>query len=59
MCAIKPVTKPHCMTTEHIPFKGFCGEAEVSGLADYLASPIAEYIVGQTIHVDSGLTTYW
>jgi NAD(P)-dependent dehydrogenase (short-subunit alcohol dehydrogenase family) len=43
---------------ERIPFKRFCTEADVAGLASYLASPAAEYITGQTMLVDGGLTSY-
>lgn len=43
---------------ERIPFKRFCTEADVAGLASYLASPAADYVTGQTILVDGGLTSY-
>ncbi len=43
---------------ERIPFKRFCTEADVAGMASYLASPAAEYITGQTLLVDGGLTAY-
>ena len=43
---------------ERIPFKRFCTEADVAGMASYLASPAAEYITGQTLLVDGGLTSY-
>ncbi len=46
------------MMIERIPFKRFCTEADVAGLASYLASPAAEYITGQTMLVDGGLTSY-
>jgi NAD(P)-dependent dehydrogenase (short-subunit alcohol dehydrogenase family) len=43
---------------ERIPFKRFCTEADVAGLASYLASPAADYVTGQTLLVDGGLTSY-
>lgn len=43
---------------DRIPFKRFCTEADVAGLASYLASPAADYVTGQTILVDGGLTSY-
>ena len=43
---------------ERIPFKRFCTEADVAGMASYLASPAAEYVTGQTLLVDGGLTAY-
>ncbi|MEQ1772453.1 MAG: glucose 1-dehydrogenase [Burkholderiales bacterium] len=43
---------------DRIPFKRFCTEADVAGLASYLASPAAEYVTGQTMLVDGGLTSY-
>ena len=46
------------MMIERIPFKRFCTEADVAGLASYLASPAAEYVTGQTMLVDGGLTSY-
>ena len=46
------------MMIERIPFKRFCTEADVAGLASYLASPAAAYVTGQTILVDGGLTSY-
>ncbi len=46
------------MMIDRIPFKRFCTEADVAGLASYLASPAAEYITGQTMLVDGGLTSY-
>ncbi len=46
------------MMIERIPFKRFCTEADVAGLASYLASPAADYVTGQTILVDGGLTAY-
>jgi len=41
-----------------IPFKRLCTEAEVAGLAGYLASPMVEYVTGQSILVDDGLPPY-
>ena len=46
------------MMIDRIPFKRFCTEADVAGLASYLASPAADYVTGQTILVDGGLTSY-
>jgi len=46
------------MMIERIPFKRFCTEADVAGLASYLASAAADYVTGQTILVDGGLTAY-
>jgi NAD(P)-dependent dehydrogenase (short-subunit alcohol dehydrogenase family) len=43
---------------ERIPFKRFCTEADVAGAASYLASPAADYVTGQTLLVDGGLTSY-
>jgi len=43
---------------DRIPFKRFCTEADVAGLASYLASPAADYVTGQTLLVDGGLTSY-
>jgi NAD(P)-dependent dehydrogenase (short-subunit alcohol dehydrogenase family) len=43
---------------ERIPFKRFCTEADVAGMASYLASPAAAYITGQTLLLDGGLTAY-
>lgn len=46
------------MMIERIPFKRFCTEADVAGMASYLASPAADYVTGQTMLVDGGLTSY-
>lgn len=46
------------MMIERIPFKRFCTEADVAGMASYLASPAADYVTGQTLLVDGGLTAY-
>lgn len=43
---------------DRIPFKRFCTEADVAGMASYLASPAADYVTGQTLLVDGGLTSY-
>lgn len=43
---------------ERIPVRRFCTEEEVAGLASYLASPQADYITGQTLLIDGGLTAY-
>ena len=46
------------MMIDRIPFKRFCTEADVAGMASYLASPAADYVTGQTLLVDGGLTSY-
>jgi NAD(P)-dependent dehydrogenase (short-subunit alcohol dehydrogenase family) len=43
---------------DRIPVGRFCTEEEIAGLASYLASPQAEYITGQTLLMDGGLTSY-
>ena len=43
---------------DRIPVGRFCTEEEIAGLASYLASPQAEYITGQTLLIDGGLTAY-
>ncbi|MBC7778718.1 MAG: glucose 1-dehydrogenase [Proteobacteria bacterium] len=43
---------------DRIPFGRFCTEDDVAGLASYLASTQADYITGQTLLVDGGLTAY-
>jgi NAD(P)-dependent dehydrogenase (short-subunit alcohol dehydrogenase family) len=43
---------------DRIPFGRFCTEADVAAMASYLASPGAEYITGQTLLLDGGLTAY-
>lgn len=43
---------------DRIPVRRFCTEEEIAGLASYLASPQAEYITGQTLLIDGGLTAY-
>ena len=40
---------------ERIPLKRLGTPADMSGAALFLASPLASYIVGQTIVVDGGL----
>lgn len=46
------------MMIERIPVKRFCTEADIAGMASYLASPAADYVTGQTLLVDGGLTSY-
>jgi NAD(P)-dependent dehydrogenase (short-subunit alcohol dehydrogenase family) len=41
-----------------VPLKRFAESAEVAAAACYLASPAAEYITGQTLVLDGGLTVY-
>ncbi len=41
-----------------VPLKRFAESAEVAAAASYLASPAAEYITGQTLVLDGGLTAY-
>ena len=41
---------------EHIPLSRFGEVADVAGVCLFLASPAADYITGQTIVVDGGLT---
>lgn len=43
---------------DRIPAGRFCTEEEIAGLASYLASPQAEYVTGQTLLMDGGLTSY-
>lgn len=43
---------------DRIPVRRFCTEEEIAGLASYLASPQADYITGQTLLIDGGLTAY-
>lgn len=43
---------------DRIPVGRFCTEDEIAGLASYLVSPQAEYITGQTLLIDGGLTSY-
>jgi NAD(P)-dependent dehydrogenase (short-subunit alcohol dehydrogenase family) len=43
---------------DRIPVGRFCTEEEIAALASYLASPQAEYITGQTLLMDGGLTAY-
>ena len=43
---------------DRIPVGRFCTEEEIAGLASYLASPQAEYVTGQTLLIDGGLTAY-
>jgi NAD(P)-dependent dehydrogenase (short-subunit alcohol dehydrogenase family) len=46
------------MMIDRIPLRRFGTAEEVAGLACYLASPQAEYITGQTMLLDGGLTAY-
>ena len=41
---------------EHIPLKRFGESKDVAGVCLFLASNAADYITGQTIVVDGGLT---
>ncbi len=41
-----------------VPLKRFAESDEVAAAARYLASPAAEYITGQTLVLDGGLTAY-
>ena len=41
-----------------VPLKRFAESGEVAAAVCYLASPAAEYITGQTLVLDGGLTTY-
>jgi len=41
-----------------VPLKRFAESSEVAAAVCYLASPAAEYITGQTLVMDGGLTTY-
>ncbi len=41
-----------------VPLKRFAESHEVASAASYLASPAAEYITGQTLVLDGGLTAY-
>jgi len=41
-----------------VPMKRFAESSEVAAAARYLASPAAEYITGQTLVLDGGLTSY-
>jgi NAD(P)-dependent dehydrogenase (short-subunit alcohol dehydrogenase family) len=43
---------------DRIPVGRFCTEEEIAALASYLASPQAEYVTGQTLLIDGGLTSY-
>jgi NAD(P)-dependent dehydrogenase (short-subunit alcohol dehydrogenase family) len=44
------------LMTDRVPLRRFGTAEEVAGLACYLASPQAEYITGQTMLLDGGLT---
>jgi NAD(P)-dependent dehydrogenase (short-subunit alcohol dehydrogenase family) len=41
-----------------VPLKRFAESSEVAAAVCYLASPAAEYITGQTLVLDGGLTAY-
>lgn len=41
-----------------VPLRRLCKPEEVAAMACYLASPAAEYITGQTMLLDGGLTVY-
>ena len=43
---------------DRVPLKRFAESSEVAAAVCYLASPAAEYITGQTLVLDGGLTTY-
>ena len=43
---------------DRIPVGRFCTEEEIAALASYLASREAEYVTGQTLLIDGGLTSY-
>jgi len=43
---------------ERVPLRRFATVEEVAGAVCYLASPEAEYITGQTLLLDGGLTAY-
>ncbi|MGZ9005690.1 MAG: SDR family oxidoreductase [Burkholderiales bacterium] len=43
---------------DRVPAGRFCTEEEIAGLASYLARPQADYITGQTVLIDGGLTAY-
>ena len=46
------------MMEQRVPLGRFCSEAEVAGAVAYLVGKDAEYVTGQTIVLDGGLTTY-
>jgi len=41
-----------------IPQQRFGAPDEAAGAVCYLASPVAEYLTGQTLLLDGGLTSY-
>ena len=43
---------------DRVPLKRFAESSEVAAAVCYLASPAAEYVTGQTLVLDGGLTTY-
>ena len=42
---------------QRVPMGRIGNDDDLAGLAVYLASPAAEYVTGQTIHLDGGLST--
>ncbi len=42
---------------QRVPMGRIGNDEDLAGLAVYLASPAAEYVTGQTIHLDGGLST--
>jgi NAD(P)-dependent dehydrogenase (short-subunit alcohol dehydrogenase family) len=43
---------------DRVPLGRLCEMEEVAAMMSYLASPAAEYITGQTMMLDGGLTSY-
>jgi NAD(P)-dependent dehydrogenase (short-subunit alcohol dehydrogenase family) len=41
-----------------VPLARLCGMDEVAAMVSYLASPAAQYVTGQTLLLDGGLTAY-
>lgn len=48
----------HRTMVERVPLRRFAAPEEVAAAVGYLASPQAEYITGQTLVLDGGLTAY-
>jgi len=46
------------MMEQRVPLGRFCSEEEVAGTVAYLVGKDGEYVTGQTIVLDGGLTTY-
>ncbi len=44
--------------TDRVPLKRFGTPDEVAGMVCYLAGPQAQYVTGQTMVLDGGLTSY-